>query len=728
MPASGWQGTGKFARVTVAAVLCGAAGLLPGGPAAAVPAGTVPAGTISTVAGGVGGPAPATQVDMYHGGASFYGVCGLAPAGGRLYLGATVVRAISEQSDALTTPAGTGVPGGPAGDGVPAGRANLDVCGVATDHAGNLVFTNVPGNYPGRSRSQNEVGVLATSTGTFYGQAMTAGHTYTVAGTDASGFSGDGGPATAALLAKPRDVAVDAHGNLVIADTGNSLIRVIAASTGTFYGQPMTNGDIYTVAGGGSRTGNGVPATAAELDEPGAVAVDAHGNLVIADTGNSLIRVVAASTGTFYGQPMTKGDIYTVAGGGSRTGSGVPAAQAKLDDPDGLCTDAHGNLIIADTDGSLVQAVAASTGTFYGQPMTSGHIYTVAGDGEAGTASGGGRAVATSIGYPQTVAVDAQGNLAIGNAYGLWVVATASGRYYGRGMTAGHVYLAGGTVSPGTGLGNGGPTAEAQLGNPLDVAVTSAGDLVIADTGDGQVRLAATSDGTSFGRRLAAGHIYTLTGDTGAPAPVSVAVDGTAGVALTEAADNRVGFVAARSGTWFGQRMTAGHLYRIAGTGERGFSGDGGLATDAVLHSPWGATVDAHGNLIIADTKNERIRVIAATTGTFYGQPMTTGHIYTIAGTGEHGFGGDGGPAAAAGLADPVGMAVDAVGNLIIAEGGDSRIRVIAATTGTFYGQPMTTGHIYTIAGTGTAGYTGDGGPAAAAGLAAPAGVAVDAG
>ncbi|MGH3157964.1 MAG: hypothetical protein ACRDNF_15500, partial [Streptosporangiaceae bacterium] len=128
----------------------------------------------------------------------------------------------------------------------------------------------------------------------FYGQAMTADHIYTVAGNGTAGFSGGRGPATAAELKYPEDVTADAAGNLVIADTENNRVRVVAESTGTFYGQPMTAGDIYTVAGknGGGFTGDGGPATAAHLDAPGGVAVDSAGNLLIADTLNGRIRMV----------------------------------------------------------------------------------------------------------------------------------------------------------------------------------------------------------------------------------------------------------------------------------------------------------------------------------------------------------------------------------------------------------------------------------------------------
>ena len=105
------------------------------------------------------------------------------------------------------------------------------------------------------------------------------------------------------------------------------------------------------------------------------------------------------------------------------------------------------------------------------------------------------------------------------------------------------------------------------------------------------------------------------------------------------------GVVAASTGTFYGQAMTTGHIYTVAGDGTAGFGGDGGPATSAELHWPFDVTVDGAGNLILADADNNRIRVVAAKTGTFYGVPMTAGNIYTVAGTGIFGFTGDGGPA-----------------------------------------------------------------------------------
>jgi len=167
---------------------------------------------------------------------------------------------------------------------------------------------------------------------------------------------------------------------------------------------------------------------------------------------------------------------------------------------------------------------------------------------------------------------------------------------------------------------------------------------------------------------------------------------------------------AASTGTFYGRAMTAMHIYTVAGTGTAGFSGDGGPATSAELRNPDGVAVDGAGNLLIADTSNDRIRVVAASTGTFYGRAMTAGDIYTVAGTGTFGFSGDGGAATNADLGGPDGVAVDGAGNLLIADTDNNRVRVAAASTGNFYGRAMTAMHTYTVAGTGTAGFSRAGG------------------
>src|SRR5262249_39234350 len=154
-----------------------------------------------------------------------------------------------------------------------------------------------------------------------------------------------------------------------------------------------------------------------------------------------------------------------------------------------------------------------------------------------------------------------------------------------------------------------------------------------------------------------------------------------------------------------------------------GTGGNRGPATQAALDGPADVVVDAAGNLVIADTFHERIRVVAVKSGTFYGQAMKGGDIYVIAGNGNPGVSGDGGPATQAELAIPACVAVDGAGNVAIADLRNNRVRLVAVKTGTFYGQAMTAGHIYTVAGDGFQGYFGDGRQATQAELNQPGGV-----
>ena len=278
--------------------------------------------------------------------------------------------------------------------------------GVAVATSGNVLIVEW---------TANRVQLVADSTGTFFGQSMTSGDIYTIAGLGGVGYNGDGIPATSADIYRPRGIAVDGAGNVLISDTMNNRIRVVAANTGTFYGQSMTGGDIYTIAGNGTAgySGDGGSATSAEINNPLGLAVDASGNVLVPDLGNNRVRVVAASTGTFYGQSMTSGDIYTVAGNGTAgySGDGGPATGSDLSVGFGLAVDAVGNILV--DDGTRLRAVAASTGTFYGQAMTSGDIYTIAGNGTQGYAGDGGPATSAEFDGTAGVAVDATGNVFI---------------------------------------------------------------------------------------------------------------------------------------------------------------------------------------------------------------------------------------------------------------------------------------------------------------------------
>jgi hypothetical protein len=732
----GIQRPGRLAVLAAAALVLAVAALVPaiasagaGAPARVPPRATgTAAGVIKTVAGGVGGPARATKVGLPS-------ACGVSSAAGYIYVAdGSAVRRVSVHKDWLETPAGDGATA-PFSEGRMANRAGLShACGVAADQSRNLVIADA---------QHERIRVLARTTGTFYGQAMTARHIYTVAGTAAHGFSGDGGPATQARLDDPTAVAVDGAGNLVIADTGNQRIRVVAATNGTFYGQAMTAGDIYTVAGGGNVIGDGVPATSAELNLPSGVAVDGAGNLVIADTGNQRVRVVAASTATFYGQAMTAGDIYTVAGTGTPgfSGDGGPATGADLSGPSAVTVDGSGNLVIADTQNQRVRVVAASTATFYGQAMTAGDIYTVAGTGTPGFSGDGAPATSAELSSPSGVAIDTPGNLVIADSGNnrIRVVAAQSGTFYGRPMTAGDIYTVAGNGNM-MFAGDNGRALNAELGDPGGVAVDAPGNLVIADSGNNRIRVVAAQSGTFYGRAMTARDIYTVggngtegfAGDGGLATsaelsgPGGVAVDGPGNLVIADTGNQRIRVVAGSTATFYGQAMTVGHIYTVAGDGTQGFAGDGAPATGAELSGPAAVAVDGSGNLVIADAGNQRVRVVAATNGTFYGQAMTAGDIYTVAGDGTQGFAGDGAPATGAELNFPYGVAVDGAGNLVIADRGNKRVRVVAASTATFYGQAMTAGDIYTVAGTGTGGFSGDGGPATSADLSGPSAVTVD--
>src|SRR5437764_547307 len=227
----------------------------------------------------------------------------LAWGGGLALAGGAGVRSAAATGDITTVAGGVGGPG--AGTEVSLGLGQNAVCGISYGSGALYVADS------GVVRKVN---------------TQTGGLT-TPAGTGTAGPLGDGGPAASAELST-CGAALDHSGNLVIADMSGSRIRVVAAGAGTFYGQAMTAGDIYTVAGNGTTgfSGEGGPATSAELDSPRGVTVDGDGNLVISDRGNNLVRVVAASDGTFYGQAMTAGDIYTVAGNGQECGRAAGGA------------------------------------------------------------------------------------------------------------------------------------------------------------------------------------------------------------------------------------------------------------------------------------------------------------------------------------------------------------------------------------------------------------------
>lgn len=280
----------------------------------------------------------------------------------------------------------------------------------------------------------------------------------------------------------------------------------------------------------------------------------------------------------------------------------------------------------------------------------------------------------------------------------------------------------GATTLAGTGVpgfsGDGRPAPDAQLDAPAGIAEDAAGDVFIADAGNCRVREIPARTGTAFGRHLRAGVITTLVGGPcGAagtdPPPVALALDPQGDLFIGFAAAAKVDVLAAHSTTAFGLRLTAGKLTVVAGTGVPGYGGDGGSAVKAALDDPSGLAIDPAGDLLVADTANCRLRLVAASTGTRFGVSVVPGRIYTVAGDGFCGPYGDGGPARRAQLWDPGALAVNPAGDVLVADQGNRSIRLLAAATGNYYGVPLAADDLGTVAGEGSYGpYLADGLPA----------------
>ncbi|MDR3738109.1 MAG: hypothetical protein P4L40_03725 [Terracidiphilus sp.] len=456
----------------------------------------------------------------------------------------------------------------------------------------------------------------------------------TVAGNGTSGYSGDNGPATSAKLYQPYGIAVDAAGHVYIADCFNKVIREVS------------NGVITTFAGNGTYgySGDNGPATSAQLDGPSGVAVDASGNVYIADSGNNRIRKVA------------NGVITTFAGNGTQgySGDNGLAANAELYAPEGVGVDAAGTVYIADSYNNVVRKVS------------DGVITTVAGTGAWGYSGDNGPATRGQMNTPWSVAADSSGNV--------YIADLGNGRL--RKVSNGVITtIAGG----GDALGNNGPPTSAKLFRPLGVAADPAGNVYIADASSGNATnnlIWKVSSGliTAF----AGTGSWGSSGDNG-PAteaelsePYGVAVDASGNVYIADSDNNRI------------RRVSNGVITTIAGNGTMGWAGDYGPATAAQFSFPTGVAVDASGNVYVADLWNCAIRMVS------------NGVITTFAG-GNGGYWGDNGPATGAAFLDPNGVAVDASGNVYIADTGNGVVRVVVQTLaaqGASLGAAASTGSI----------------------------------
>ncbi len=650
----------------------------------------------------------------------------------------------SARSQTITTVAGMGG-SGYNGDGIAATAAQMfGVLHSVLDGSGNIYVCDY-GNR--RVRKINTSGTIST-----------------IAGTGSYGYSGDGGPATAAQITNPLCLALDAGGNLLIGFM--EAIRKIDAS-----------GVISTYAGNGSYgySGDGGDATAASLSSVRSIVIDAGGNIIFSDQGNNCIRKITPS-----------GTITTIAGTGTAgfSGDGGAATAAQLSLPFGLAINGSGELIMTDYGNNRIRKI-----------NTSGVIYTIAGIGYYGFAGDGGPATAAQFRAPTGIAIDPGGNIYISDAINQRVrkistsgiISTKFGTgvigYNGDGIPASSATLAGpagimidasgnvyvsdyqndrlrkvnpsGVISTvcGTGhlgfSGDGSAATSAQLFYPRGQAFDGSGNMYIGDGRNFRIRKVNTSGVIStFAGTGGAGH----SGD-GGPATAaqisntfSVAVDRSGNVFVSEASYIRKiapsGTISTISGggsstadgipataasidasclavdtngnIYFCEENfnnirkidTSGIIFTVAGTGTAGFSGDGSAASAATLNYPWGLYIDRAGNLYFSDVNNYRIRKINA-----------SGIISTLAGTGSSTYSGDGGAATAAGLGPSYGVTGDNNGNIFLSNWFNQRVRKID-----------TSGTISAIAGTGVASYTGDGGAATAAGLNEPQGITCDAG
>ncbi len=530
----------------------------------------------------------------------------------------------------ITTIAGTGTVGS-TGDGGQATAADITPEGIAVDFHGNIYF---PGGSGGNSvRKINTSNIISTIAGTF----------------STSGYSGDGSPATAAMLFSPMGAVCDKKGNLYIADYENNCIRKID-----------TFGIIHTFAGNGTSGfyGDGGPATNANLNLPKNVTVDKAGNIYINDYGNERIRKVD-----------TFGIISTIAGNGviGYSPDGVAATAASIGQSGGLACDSTGNIYFSDYYNNLVRKIS-----------TTGILSTLVGNSHIRYSGDHGPATNAELNNSAGVALDALGNIYIadgGNSC-LRKVSTTSDTIN---------TIAGSPTVSGF-AGDGGPASAAKMANPINIAISPTGDIVFCDSGNSCLRKVSTTSDT----------INTIAGSQ----VLGAGFSGDGGPATAAQISNTASFCFDASGNIYiadggnscirKVNRSTGIISTIIGTPTvSGFSGDGGPASVAHLNNPTAIAIDATGNIYFTDGGNNCLRKVSTTSDT----------INTIAGTPTvSGFSGDGGAALSAQFNNPSGIAITSSGKIFISDKGNNRMRVIT-----------TTGIIKTVAGQDTAGFNGDG-------------------
>jgi sugar lactone lactonase YvrE len=579
----------------------------------------LPPGFVTTVAGGGGyfgdGGHPASATIVAPGGLA------LGP-GGIVYSAEPLfhrVRKIDRSRGVITTVAGNGQEGF-SGDGKPAVGATLSTpMAVTVDRTGNLFIADT-GN--------RRIRMVDVKTGIIS----------TVAGTGMKGFGGDNGPAKLALLSAPEGIVADSKDNLFIIDAGSHVVRRIDAQTGI----------ITTVAGNGNPgfSGDGGPATSASLNfapefQVRGLAVDRKGDLLIADTGNNRIRVVDPT-----------GTIFTLVGGGTIQTSFGTIAGPSFATPNGIFIEPAGSLLIADTGNQAVRR-------FY---PDNGSTVLIAGTGTRGFSGDSQLATSANLNFPNSIVEDTSGNIIISDQFNYRIrVVEPKGQRINTLAGTGDVAF----------VGDGKPADDIALGSVDGLIVDAKGNIIFPDRVtqrirriDGITQLVTTLLGNGT---LGFVGLPAFPADTALNLPTGVTIDSTGNVYFADNGNNRILRIDAATGV----------VSTVAGTGRKGFGGDNGPAASALLNLRGSfrrrneVVIDAAGNLYFTDTGNQRVRRIDASTKT----------ITTVAGNGVADFTGDGGPAAAASLDDPSGLVLDSSGNLFIADALNHRVRRVDASS-----------------------------------------------
>lgn len=591
------------------------------------------------------------------------------------------IRRIDSQSRIITTVAGTGRIGFN-GDNRLATEADLNLPeSIAADEIGNLYIAD---RFNGRVRfvdaTTNQITTLAGG------------------GNPADGI-GDG-PAPGARL-EPRALALDRQGNLYIADQSSLRIRKLNLLTGI----------ISTVAGGGTPSdeiGDGGSPLAAKFNDLSILIIDRQGRLLVGDTSARRIRLIDFQTNTiqtlnlpFLGTQMAVQGLELDPEGRLLVGTNGRAFRINLETGTGeqlqipgdrlgnirdMTADGFGNIFVAD-DGDF--GVDRGPGRILRvDPLgTKAQVYAGGGDSVRD-----GRLAAAAYLRPNATVLGRGGELFISDGFNNRIRETAP-------LLNTISTFAGGGKSKDTSLiGDGGPATEAVLREPQGLVVDPQNNLLIADSGNRRIRI-VTSDGK----------ITTIagTGDIGSGGDEGPALRAQFSSPSGLALDVRGQMLYVVDAGLTGSRIRIinlrnGIITTLIGTTPPGFSGDNGPARQAQISRVYSAALDGEGNLYFADSANHRIRRIDGRTRA----------ITTVAGSGSigvsgGGFSGDGGSAKQALLKSPTAVALDADGNLFIADTGNLRIRRVDARTGV----------ITTIAGTGEMGFDGDGKPATTAKL-----------